>query len=33
LRKRCKLQVSENKLVRKIFGTKGNELSGDWNIL
>ena len=33
LREECSLRVSENRVLRKIFGPKGNEVTGEWRRL
>jgi hypothetical protein len=33
LRKEHRLRVSENRVLRKIFGSKWNEVTGDWRKL
>jgi hypothetical protein len=30
MRKECGLRVFENRVLRRIFGPKGNEVTGDW---
>ena len=33
LREECRLRVFENKVLRRIFGPKGNEVTGEWRKL
>jgi len=33
LREECRLRVCENRLLRKIFGPKKDEITGDWRRL
>jgi hypothetical protein len=33
MRKECRLRVFENRVVRMIFGTKGDEVAGKWRRL
>jgi hypothetical protein len=33
LKKECKLRVFENRVLRKVFGPKGNEVTGEWRKL
>jgi hypothetical protein len=33
LRKECRLRVFENKVLKRIFGPKRDEVSGEWRIL
>jgi hypothetical protein len=33
LSKECRLRVFENRVLRRIFGTKGDEVTGEWRKL
>jgi hypothetical protein len=33
LKEECRLRVSENRVLRRIFGTERNEIAGEWGRL
>jgi hypothetical protein len=33
LREKCRLKIFENRVLRRIFGSKRNEVTGKWRIL